>query len=215
MRAAWRPERHHETAPPERRAAWARSTFALLLLAQCGGGGEGGEVCPAHDVVVPAPLLVECTPYRDELPPDVSIAIPETLVGSNGVFTDFCAGCDTLVQHSCASRGRYVDGQDNVETDVTGEVLAGLVRCPCVEGRCVTGCPEVGDVMRVEAITPEAVTLSDDTTGKRYTCPPRMFCDLSPDFNEVIWVGGTGLCTEGRGAFGFAHCGFYYCTLLP
>lgn len=147
------------------------------------------------------------------MPPDVSIAIPETLVGSNGVFTDYCAGCDILVQHGCASRQHYVEGQDNIETDVTGEVFSEFVFCPCVEGRCVTGCPEVGDAMHVEVAGPDDLTLIDDTTGKRYTCPRPHWCDLSSFV--VAWVGGSGLCTEGRGAFGPANCELYQCTLLP
>ena len=148
------------------------------------------------------------------------------LGGKNGNFVDHCETCDTLVTYACVT----VESDpctDICESVVTGEVIEKTIACPCADGRCLTGCPELHDVMRVDAIAPSGMTtLTDTSKGRKYECATvdnytdSFPCDLVPVGTEggVSYLLDEGVCVTGKGAFNVLfddHCVYSDCALVP
>lgn len=195
---------------------------APLLLAHCGGtgeapgsGGGGGDTCAATNTAAPPPSALTCRPESPAWAPHVVATIRQTFTGDNGTFTDHCASCDTLVKYTC-EEGTECDNEELCEPSVTGDVIPMQIACPCVDGRCVTGCPEQGDKMHVEAVVPNGkTTLVHDATGKKYACNSNPECPWTWVEGEVSSLSPTSVCTAGTGAWSLGSCTFEGCALVP
>lgn len=198
------------------RAAWARSLSALLfapwLVASCGGVATSTDACLLDEGDPKPAAELTCHGEAPASGPGVSIAVRETIHGDNGSFTDVCVSCDALLHFSC-EESEDCDDQGFCEPSVTGSVAQEIIACPCADGRCQTGCPEIGSPVHVEIQADESGIVTDELTGKRYACGLAA-CNVGAagTVSSVAW---TGLCTEGKGRFAFEKCLLADCALLP
>lgn len=220
MRAPWRPGSSEETPPRGARSARARTMIALLLLApwllaHCGAGAD--EPCLTSDRAAHVDDGVSCSSgwEVDPYPFERSTAIRMSVRGDNGDFTDTCLdGCGAARQFECEVVPWCSDIDDHCGWAESGQVISKDVLCPCVDGRCLSGCPFSGDPMHVEGVASgKNVTLVDETTGRRYACTP---WGCTPEAGAKVSLDrDSGWCTEGKGAFSIGWCLFSDCALLP
>ena len=156
-----------------------------------------GRVTGVNDLIVGIhnalsgcpPLLCEPGTVYDSR---THFEVKETVVGTNGTFTDECAE-GTLIEWGCGlerdCNRRYNPNpfQDCTYFE-TGLVVSRSFACHggCVDGACLRRCPTTSDFLVYIELGKTSVTFENETDGRKYDCTlsngadDDFDCDLDP-----------------------------------
>jgi hypothetical protein len=160
-------------------------------------GGETGNTGSG----MPAFFCEENAPPTEELNPDEK----KTIEGTNGTFVDECDANGNLVEYVCDTETECGPPPNpDCDTFQTGEVIPMEFDCDgtCVDGTCVSRCPEFDDMLEYIAVGPTVVfrNLED---SRLYSCTlifdigsDSYDCETDPTVGDQTVVHSLGLQTE-------------------
>lgn len=135
--------------------------------------GLNGLIVGIHNAVYGCPPL-RCQPgsVYDSWP---HFEVKETVVGTNGTFTDECAEGSLMewrcgLERDCSTP--YNPRPSECTTFETGLVVSRTFACHggCVDGACLRRCPTTSDYLVYIELGKASVTFENETDGRQYDC---------------------------------------------
>jgi len=192
-----------------------------------GGTGSTSGETGSTGSGLPAFFCEENAPPTEELNPDEK----KEIEGKNGTFVDECDANGNLVEYVCDTVTECGPPPNpDCDTFQTGEVIPMEFDCDgtCVDGTCVSRCPDFGDMLEYIAVGPTVVfrNLED---SRLYSCTlifdiqsDNYDCATDPAVDDQTVVHSLGLQTEWctGGAIGNIGTGnpqqcTYSCSMVP